>query len=72
MNGRSVGTDLLGLAALAALGVFVFSAGVYAGAQGSVRGTALVIGTVAVALTAVLSIAYARTLSPRDRVPGRR
>jgi hypothetical protein len=72
MNGRSVGGDLLGLAALVALGVFVFSGGVYAGADGPVQGAALVVGLVAVALAVGLLLASVRaTGGARGRVPGR-
>lgn len=72
MSGRSVGGDLIGLAALLALGVFVFSGGVYAGADGPVQGAALVVGLVAVALAVGLLLAYARmTGGARSRASGR-
>lgn len=72
MSGRSVGGDLIGLAALLALGVFVFSGGVYAGADGPVQGAALVVGLVAVALAVGLLLAYARTTGgARSRASGR-
>jgi hypothetical protein len=68
MKARSVGDELVGSAALVALGVFVFSGGVYAGADGPVRGAALVVGVVAVALAVVLLLAYARMVDgARDR-----
>lgn len=61
-----------GFAILAALGVFVVSGGVYAGGDGPLRGAALVVGLIGVALAVVLLVSYAR-VSGGGRVgtPGR-
>lgn len=67
MSTRSVSSDLLGLAALGALAVFMFSGGVYAGADGPVRGTALVVGLVALVLAVVLLLGYARATGSGGR-----
>ena len=68
MDGRSRIADALVVAAAVALGVFVFSGGVYAGSAGPLRGPALVTGLTAVAVFAALLVAHTRA----SRQAGRR